>query len=46
MGILGHEWDGFPLEAVALLHGRISRLDVKRFGSYRTYYDVVVVVHY
>jgi len=41
--ILGHDLDGFPLEAVALLHYRISRLDAKHCGSFETC-DVVIVV--
>lgn len=45
MGILGPGLDGFPLEVAALLHRRISRLDVKHCGSFETY-DVGVVVDY
>jgi len=45
VGILGPGLDSFPLEVAALLHRRISRLDVKHCGNFETY-DVGVVVDY
>jgi hypothetical protein len=45
LGILGHDWDDFPLEVVAVLHDlHTNHLDVKRGGILGTY-DVAVVVN-